>query len=81
MWCLFSLSHYKYECIKSKFFSPSDVSTLDFDAIELQILSDALKRFFLDLPNPVIPASVYNEMISTAQGMNVKAIVIGSAQN
>ncbi|XP_066470258.1 phosphatidylinositol 3-kinase regulatory subunit alpha isoform X1 [Tiliqua scincoides] len=44
-----------------------DVSTLDFDAIELQILTDALKRYFLDLPNPVIPASVYNEMISTAQ--------------
>ncbi|XP_053151600.1 phosphatidylinositol 3-kinase regulatory subunit alpha isoform X1 [Hemicordylus capensis] len=44
-----------------------DVSTVDFDAIDLQILSDALKRYFLDLPNPVIPASVYNETISTAQ--------------
>ncbi|XP_077203411.1 phosphatidylinositol 3-kinase regulatory subunit alpha isoform X2 [Paroedura picta] len=45
----------------------SDLSTVDFDAIDLQILSDALKRYFLDLPNPVIPASVYSEMISTAQ--------------
>ncbi|KAL8182779.1 UNVERIFIED_CONTAM: Phosphatidylinositol 3-kinase regulatory subunit alpha [Gekko kuhli] len=44
-----------------------DLSTVDFDAIDLQILSDALKRYFLDLPNPVIPASVYNEIISTAQ--------------
>ncbi|XP_015264934.1 PREDICTED: phosphatidylinositol 3-kinase regulatory subunit alpha isoform X1 [Gekko japonicus] len=44
-----------------------DLSTVDFDAIDLQILSDALKRYFLDLPNPVIPASVYNEMIPTAQ--------------
>ncbi|XP_054842147.1 phosphatidylinositol 3-kinase regulatory subunit alpha isoform X2 [Eublepharis macularius] len=44
-----------------------DVSTVDFDAIDLQILQDALKRYFLDLPNPVIPASVYTELISTAQ--------------
>ncbi|XP_062984056.1 phosphatidylinositol 3-kinase regulatory subunit alpha isoform X1 [Elgaria multicarinata webbii] len=44
-----------------------DISTVDFDAIDLQILSDALKRYFLDLPNPVIPASVYNEMLSIAQ--------------
>ncbi|KAJ7335899.1 hypothetical protein JRQ81_013840 [Phrynocephalus forsythii] len=44
-----------------------DVSSVDFDAIDLQILSDALKRYLLDLPNPVIPASVYNEMVSVAQ--------------
>ncbi|XP_060091862.1 phosphatidylinositol 3-kinase regulatory subunit alpha isoform X1 [Heteronotia binoei] len=50
-----------------------DLSTVDFDAIDLQILSDALKRYFLDLPNPVIPASVYNEIISTAQeGQNAE---------
>lgn len=42
---------------------------MDFEGIELHILTDALKRYFLDLPNPVIPASVYNEMISVAQGM------------
>lgn len=42
---------------------------MDFDGIELHILTDALKRYFLDLPNPVIPASVYNEMISVTQGM------------
>lgn len=52
-----------------------DVSTVDFDAIDLQILSDALKRYFLDLPNPVIPASVYNEIISTAQGMDMKVFL------
>ncbi|XP_034956223.1 phosphatidylinositol 3-kinase regulatory subunit alpha isoform X1 [Zootoca vivipara] len=44
-----------------------DFSAVDFDAIDLQVLSDALKRYFVDLPNPVIPASVYNEMISIAQ--------------
>ncbi|XP_013909116.1 PREDICTED: phosphatidylinositol 3-kinase regulatory subunit alpha isoform X1 [Thamnophis sirtalis] len=44
-----------------------EVSSVDFEGIELHILTDALKRYFLDLPNPVIPASVYNEMISVAQ--------------
>lgn len=44
---------------------------MDFEGIELHILTDALKRYFLDLPNPVIPASVYNEMISVAQGMSI----------
>ncbi|KYO29209.1 hypothetical protein Y1Q_0009977 [Alligator mississippiensis] len=44
-----------------------ELSSLDFDTIDLQTLSDALKRYLLDLPNPVIPASVYSEMISVAQ--------------
>ncbi|XP_039221254.1 phosphatidylinositol 3-kinase regulatory subunit alpha isoform X1 [Crotalus tigris] len=44
-----------------------EVSSVDFDGIELHILTDALKRYFLDLPNPVISASVYNEMISVTQ--------------
>ncbi|XP_032070675.1 phosphatidylinositol 3-kinase regulatory subunit alpha isoform X2 [Thamnophis elegans] len=47
-----------------------EVSSVDFEGIELHILTDALKRYFLDLPNPVIPASVYNEMISVAQVQN-----------
>ncbi|XP_019387717.1 PREDICTED: phosphatidylinositol 3-kinase regulatory subunit alpha isoform X1 [Crocodylus porosus] len=44
-----------------------ELSSLDFDTIDLQTLSDALKRYLLDLPNPVIPASVYSEMISVVQ--------------
>lgn len=30
-------------------------------------LGDALKRFLLDLPNPVIPAATYNEMLSAVR--------------
>uniref|UniRef100_A0A8D0B1N8 Phosphatidylinositol 3-kinase regulatory subunit alpha n=2 Tax=Episquamata TaxID=1329912 RepID=A0A8D0B1N8_SALMN len=44
-----------------------DPTAVDFDAIDLQILSDALKRYFLDLPNPIIPAAVYSEFISVTQ--------------
>ncbi|XP_030049075.1 phosphatidylinositol 3-kinase regulatory subunit alpha isoform X2 [Microcaecilia unicolor] len=44
----------------------SDFGSVDFEQLDVQVLSDALKRFFLDLPNPIIPASVYND-ISTAQ--------------
>lgn len=35
----------------------------------MHTLSDALKRYLLDLPNPIIPAAVYSDMISVAQGM------------
>ncbi|XP_034630699.1 phosphatidylinositol 3-kinase regulatory subunit alpha isoform X1 [Trachemys scripta elegans] len=44
-----------------------DASSVDFEPIDVQILSDALKRYLLDLPNSVIPASVYSEMTSGAQ--------------
>lgn len=57
---------------------PSELSSLDFDTIDLQTLSDALKRYLLDLPNPVIPASVYSEMISVAQGMNTKVFLLAA---
>lgn len=36
--------------------------------IDVQVLADAFKRYLLDLPNPVIPVAVYNEMMSLAQG-------------
>ncbi|XP_048358841.1 phosphatidylinositol 3-kinase regulatory subunit alpha isoform X2 [Sphaerodactylus townsendi] len=59
--------------VELKQITECDVSTVDFDSIDVQILSDALKRYFLDLPNPIIPASVYSEMISTAQeGQNLE---------
>ncbi|XP_051847557.1 phosphatidylinositol 3-kinase regulatory subunit alpha isoform X1 [Antechinus flavipes] len=44
-----------------------DASLVDFDVIDVQVLSDAFKRYLLDLPNPVIPGTVYSEMISVAQ--------------
>lgn len=36
--------------------------------IDVHILADAFKRYLSDLPNPVIPVAVYNEMMSLAQG-------------
>lgn len=36
--------------------------------IDVQVLADAFKRYLLDLPNPVIPVAVYNEMMSLPQG-------------
>ncbi|KAM8792473.1 phosphatidylinositol 3-kinase regulatory subunit alpha isoform 3-T3 [Eudromia elegans] len=45
----------------------SDVSSLDLETFDVHSLSDALKRYLLDLPNPIIPAAVYSDMISAAQ--------------
>ncbi|RMC04450.1 hypothetical protein DUI87_18893 [Hirundo rustica rustica] len=45
----------------------SDTSSLDLETFDVHTLSDALKRYILDLPNPIIPAAVYSDMISVAQ--------------
>ncbi|NXC83771.1 P85A kinase, partial [Cercotrichas coryphoeus] len=44
-----------------------DASSLDLETFDVHTLSDALKRYILDLPNPIIPAAVYSDMISVAQ--------------
>ncbi|XP_074991966.1 phosphatidylinositol 3-kinase regulatory subunit alpha-like isoform X1 [Calonectris borealis] len=44
-----------------------DASLLDLETFDVHTLSDALKRYLLDLPNPIIPAAVYSDMISVAQ--------------
>uniref|UniRef100_A0A671FWC3 Phosphatidylinositol 3-kinase regulatory subunit alpha n=4 Tax=Chiroptera TaxID=9397 RepID=A0A671FWC3_RHIFE len=44
-----------------------DAASVDLETIDVQVLADAFKRYLLDLPNPVIPVAVYNEMISLAQ--------------
>ncbi|TRZ22337.1 hypothetical protein HGM15179_004755 [Zosterops borbonicus] len=44
-----------------------DATSLDLEAFDVHTLSDALKRYILDLPNPIIPAAVYSDMISVAQ--------------
>ncbi|NWV83714.1 P85A kinase, partial [Dasyornis broadbenti] len=44
-----------------------DAGSLDLETFDVHTLSDALKRYILDLPNPIIPATVYSDMISVAQ--------------
>ncbi|OXB80872.1 UNVERIFIED_CONTAM: hypothetical protein H355_016889 [Colinus virginianus] len=44
-----------------------DASLLDLETFDVHTLSDALKRYLLDLPNPIIPATVYSDIISVAQ--------------
>lgn len=45
-----------------------DAASVDLEMIDVQVLADAFKRYLSDLPNPVIPVAVYNEMLSLAQG-------------
>lgn len=49
-------------------FSLLDAASVDLEMIDVQVLAEALKRYLLDLPNPVIPVAVYNELISLVQG-------------
>ncbi|MEJ1275635.1 hypothetical protein NN561_006532 [Cricetulus griseus] len=48
-----------------------DAASVDLEMIDVQVLADAFKRYLLDLPNPVIPGAVYNEM-SLAQALPPK---------
>ncbi|MEE6458450.1 hypothetical protein FKM82_000293 [Ascaphus truei] len=41
-----------------------DAASVDFEQLDLQTLSDALKCYLVDLPNPIIPALIYSEMLS-----------------
>lgn len=60
-----------YKISEVFFFNVStvDAASVDLETIDVQVLADAFKRYLLDLPNPVIPVAVYNEMISLAQGV------------
>ncbi|XP_063819452.1 phosphatidylinositol 3-kinase regulatory subunit alpha isoform X2 [Pseudophryne corroboree] len=44
-----------------------DSAAADLEPLDLPTLSDALQRYLLDLPNPVIPAVTYNEMLSAVR--------------
>ncbi|KAG8456545.1 hypothetical protein GDO86_002359 [Hymenochirus boettgeri] len=44
-----------------------DAASVDFEQLDLVILSDALKRYLLDLPNPVIPALIFSDLLSAVR--------------
>ncbi|KAJ1209489.1 hypothetical protein NDU88_004867 [Pleurodeles waltl] len=44
-----------------------DSSSIEFDQLDLTTLSDVLKRYLQDLPNPIVPAPVSAEILPTAQ--------------
>lgn len=59
------------KCLKKIFLhiSTIDAASVDLEMIDVHVLADAFKRYLLDLPNPVIPVAIYNEMVSLAPGV------------
>ncbi|XP_017315810.1 phosphatidylinositol 3-kinase regulatory subunit alpha isoform X1 [Ictalurus punctatus] len=45
----------------------NDGLSMDLEPLDLQALCDGLRRYLLDLPQPVIPSAVYTEMVHIAQ--------------
>ncbi|AWP10454.1 putative phosphatidylinositol 3-kinase regulatory subunit gamma-like [Scophthalmus maximus] len=45
----------------------TDPASADLDQYDVASLTDALRGFLQDLNAPVIPASVYSELVYTAQ--------------
>ncbi|XP_064165540.1 phosphatidylinositol 3-kinase regulatory subunit alpha isoform X1 [Anguilla rostrata] len=45
----------------------SDCPAVDLEQVELQALCDGLRRYLQDLPHPLIPTSIYSEMVHVAQ--------------
>lgn len=52
---------------------------MDLDQYDLVSLTDALRGFLQDLPTPIIPTSVYSELVYTAQGKatRTEALLLG----
>lgn len=46
----------------------SDPASMDLEQMDLQMLCDGLRRYLQDLPQPIIPSAIYNELIRVAQG-------------
>lgn len=46
----------------------SELALVDLDQFDVVSLTEALRGFLQDLPAPIIPASVYSELVYTAQG-------------
>ncbi|XP_075694972.1 phosphatidylinositol 3-kinase regulatory subunit alpha isoform X1 [Rhinoderma darwinii] len=44
-----------------------DTAAAEYEHLDLPTLSDAVKRYLLDLPNPVVPITTYNEMVSAVR--------------
>uniref|UniRef100_A0A665WVR5 Phosphatidylinositol 3-kinase regulatory subunit alpha n=1 Tax=Echeneis naucrates TaxID=173247 RepID=A0A665WVR5_ECHNA len=45
----------------------SDPPPADLDQFELPVLCDGLRRYLLDLPQPIIPTALYAQMVLTAK--------------
>lgn len=45
-----------------------ELALVDLDQFDVVSLTEALRGFLQDLPAPIIPASIYNELVYTAQG-------------
>ncbi|XP_056146224.1 phosphatidylinositol 3-kinase regulatory subunit alpha isoform X1 [Lampris incognitus] len=44
-----------------------DTASAELDRLELTVLCDGLRRYLLDLPQPVIPTAVHAQMVHTVQ--------------
>ncbi|GAA6069765.1 phosphatidylinositol 3-kinase regulatory subunit alpha isoform X1, partial [Tachysurus ichikawai] len=45
----------------------TDAPSVDLEQLDLQMLCDGLRRYLLDLPQPVIHSAIYTEMVRIAQ--------------
>lgn len=52
---------------------PADASAIDMDLYDAQTLAEALKWYLQELPSPLIPPALYNELVHMAQGKHGRA--------
>ncbi|NXX39662.1 P85A kinase, partial [Tricholaema leucomelas] len=46
---------------------PADASAVDMDLYDAQTLAEALKWYIQELPSPLVPAALYNDLVHMAQ--------------
>lgn len=47
---------------------PADASAVDMDLYDAQTLAEALKWYLQELPSPLVPPALYNDLVHMAQG-------------
>lgn len=57
-----------------------ELAFVDLDQFDVVSLTEALRGFLQDLPAPIIPASIYSELVYTAQGTERWCWVITKGQ-
>ena len=60
--------HFLSVLLSLSLFVLSDLVSLDLDQYDVVSLTDALRGFLQDTTAPIIPATVYSELVYTAQG-------------
>ncbi|XP_064415839.1 phosphoinositide-3-kinase, regulatory subunit 3b (gamma) isoform X2 [Latimeria chalumnae] len=70
--CLYKISPASSSGVELKQTLETDVASADLEQCDIHTIADALKQYLQELPSPVIPLAIHNELVYTAQVQSVE---------